>query len=200
MMEITTDKGKQIDIRIMSDWYNLASTPSTNTAGYNALVKKYEGTAGVYQVAKTEDIETIGKNIISEKIGYTGKSGDVFDRTGSIRSPKGTHGANRVIREKGWDKEKDIRIRYLFCADEDVTDLENYIHAESEKQFGGRFQWEQASAGTAGVLHEWLDTATLRLSAEEIAESLPKLRQILIDKRMVEINAEIDSLFERAVK
>ena len=194
-MNIVTNKGKEINIRSVSDWFILADTPSTNTRAYEKLVEKFGGTCGVYLVAKTEDIPSIGSEIIHKQIGYCGKSGDVFDRIGSIRSPKGTHGVNRMIRAEGWDKGKDIQIKYLFCAEEDVTDLENHIHDQSADKFGTRFKWEEASGGNAGTLHEWLDTANLRLSVEEIVEAIPKLRQIVIDKKVEEVKKEVDTLF-----
>ena len=199
-MEITTNKGKTINVVAVSDWMPVTKIPGVNSKAYNELVDKFGMPSGCYQFAKTEHVEDIGKELIHKEIGYTGTGKDVFGRTGNVRSPSGKHGVNRVIRAEGWDKENDVRVRYLFCEMEDAADLENHIFAESQTQFGYRFAWKEASAGTDGTLHEWMDTAELKLSAEDIIECLPKLRQLVIDKKMEDVISEVDGLFESAIK
>ena len=126
-MEITTNKGKTINVVAVSDWMPVTKIPGVNSKAYNELVDKFGMPSGCYQFAKTEHVEDIGKELIHKQIGYTGTGKDVFGRTGNVRSPSGKHGVNRVIRAEGWDKENDVRVRYLFCEMEDAADLENHI-------------------------------------------------------------------------
>lgn len=193
-MEITT-KNKSINIQSVSDWMPVSVIPSWGSKLYNDLADKFGMVSGCYQLAKTEDIDDIGETLVHEKIGYTGMAKDVFARTGDIRSPSGKHGANRMIRAEGWDKEKDVRVRYIFVDINDAKDVENYIFEKTVEKYGHRFCWKEASAGTDGILHEWMDTAELKLTADDIIECLPKLRQIIIDKKMEDVQTEVDEIF-----
>jgi|TARA_R110002167_G_scaffold53453_3_gene153308 hypothetical protein len=137
-----------------SDWNPISWIPSTNSATWKKFVKTHgvDGKIpGCYQVALTKDIESIGDDVVHNSIGYTGKAKDVIGRTGGIRAPKGRHGARLYIDKNNLSRETDVVVRYLIAADEDkATELENFLHKESELAFGARFAWREASGGIDG--------------------------------------------------
>ena len=191
---------KQVSVVGVSDWMPVDKIPTKNSGLYKKLVDKFGLASGCYQFAKTEHVADIGKELIHKDIGYTGMGKDVFARTGDVRSPSGRHGVNRIIRANSWDKGTDVRVRYLFTKEDDIKILEDHIHEKTENAHGFRFAWKEASAGTDGVLHEWMDIAELKLTADDLIDCLPKIRQIIIDKKMEEVTSEIDSIFEQATK
>jgi hypothetical protein len=86
-------------------------------------------------------------------------------RTYGIRQPGGGHGASRYMREHNLDRQK-YYVRILYT-NADPKDLEREIHDASEKKFGNRFKWKEASAGNDGNLSKVLDILN-KLSTEDL--------------------------------
>lgn len=165
---------------VITDWISVSKIPSTNSSEQDRLNDLY-GRCGVYQVALTEDIESIGQALVHPKIGYTGKSKDILTRTYDIRQPAGSHGAGRYIRQKGYCKEKEVKVRYIYTSQEDFSKLEKKIHDSTFEKYGYRFAWTEASAGNDGVYSQILDLSN-KLTIEEIFDIIPTLKQLAIQK------------------
>ena len=173
-----------IDITEISSWIPVSKIPSNGSKEQDVLNEKY-GKAGVYQVALTSDIEEIGDSIVHPKIGYTGKSKDILTRTYEIRQPSGPHGASRYIRQNGYDKDTEVRVRYIYTSVDDYSSLEKEIHYESQKKYGYRFAWTKASAGNDGVFSQMIDLSN-KLTADEILDIIPLLKQLAVQKNTEE--------------
>jgi hypothetical protein len=169
-----------IEITAISPWIAISRIPSKDSKEQEALNEKY-GKIGVYQVALTSDIDDIGNNIVHSKIGYTGKSRDITTRTYDIRQPAGSHGAGRYIRQNGFDKKTEVKIRYLYTSADDYTSLEKAIHDDTKKKYGYRFAWISASAGNDGVFSQVVELAN-KLTTDEIIDIIPLLKQLAIKK------------------
>lgn len=135
----------------MSEWIPASTIPTAGTKAAKEFEERY-GKSGVYQVAHASDLNEIGDNIVHEKIGYSGQSINYRDRTYSIRTPKGTHGVNRYIRDKKLCKKTEVYVRYLETAKKEAKKLETEIHNATEKLHGYRFSWKKASDGQDGYL------------------------------------------------
>jgi hypothetical protein len=109
-----------IEITAISEWIPVSKIPSSGSKEQETLDEKY-GKVGVYQIALTSDIEEIGDALVHPKIAYTGKSRDIITRTYNIRQPSGSHGAGRHIRQQGYDKDADVRVRYLYTSADDFS-------------------------------------------------------------------------------
>jgi hypothetical protein len=168
----------------ITPWIPVSKIPSTGFGDYEKLVEQY-GEVGVYQVAETKDVEAIGKDLVHEDIGYTGKSTSVLSRTYSIRAPSGDHGASRYIRQNNLDRETDVMIRYIYCTQEQYTALENDIHKETSDRYGYRFKWTDASAGNTGNASMAIDLAN-KLTSEQILDMIVELKKIAIQKNQQE--------------
>ena len=179
------------DVTHVSEWIRVSEIPTHKNTKYHTMNEAY-GTVGVYQVALTKDIEEIGSEFIHEKIGYTGKSYDVLGRTYSIRAPKGSHGASRYIRQMGYDREKEVCVRYLYSTDAKVTELENAIFDLSLKMFGHRFQWADASAGTSGKYSQMMDLAS-GLSSAELINAIIEFKELAIEKSQEEFRLKMQT-------
>lgn len=164
----------------ITDWMPVSKIPSSGSSEQDRLNDMY-GRSGVYQVALTEDVESIGQDLVHPKIGYTGKSKDILTRTYDIRQPAGSHGAGRYIRQNKYCKEKDVRVRYVYTSQEDYTNLEREIHDESKNRYGYRFAWTDASAGNDGTYSQLLELSN-KLTVEEIFDIIPVLKQLAIKK------------------
>ena len=184
-MYTLTHTGIQV---VLTDWVSVSKIPSTGSSEQDRLNDMY-GKSGVYQVALTEDIESIGQSLVHPKIGYTGKSKDILARTYDIRQPAGSHGAGRYIRQNGYNKETDVKIRYAYTSSEDCSKLEKNIHDECTNEYGYRFSWTEASAGNDGCYSQLLELSN-KLTVEEIFDIIPVLKQLAIQKHT-------DNLLER---
>ena len=135
----------------VSEWRKVSELPST-PARQTALDEKYSK-YGVYQVAEEADIDLIGDDLVSPHIGYTGKSGNIHDRTYHIRMTANSktatsHGAGVFIR-KNLDIDN-CYVRCLYTDENSFALLEQDIQQETMKQFGYTFKWREASGGTDG--------------------------------------------------
>ncbi len=106
------------------------------------------GRDAIYQIALKEDIKDIGNSLINPKIGYTGKSQNIFGRLYALKMHK--HSASPYIRANF--ELKNITVRVLFVENADALDrVEGHIHKETEKEYGYRFAWKEASGGIDGL-------------------------------------------------
>lgn len=185
-------KFQDIKIAHMSDWIAVSHIP-TKTQDKYRIMNDQHGTCGVYQVAQSEHIEEIGDAIVHPKIGYTGKSANVLNRTYAIRQPAGDHGANRYIRQNGFDKSVDVVIRYIYCHENDLTNLESTIHKTTSEKYGYRFAWVEASAGNDGNKSTIVDLAE-RLTSEEILDIIKQLKNIAIENNEREFLKRLDNV------
>ena len=134
-------------IRGKSDWINLTDIKGAKSRSSTHYTNQY-GKVAVYQVALVSDIEEIGDKLIHEKIGYTGKSTNIFARLLGLKGSK--HNASPFIRNTF--ENKDLVIRILFVDEIDNLDhVESYIHKSTEKLYGYRFAWKEASGGIDGI-------------------------------------------------
>lgn len=181
-------------IEHISDWTPVADIPSAYSQPWKQLNESY-GTFGVYQVSLVENLEDIDKDVlIHSEICYTGYSKDIHTRTYQIRQPSGTHGASRYIRQNGLCRNEEVFIRYIYCStDEDARNLESFIHAESNKKFGYRFKWVDASAGNDGTASMILDQ-TRKLSAEEIISIIAEMKDIARTNAIEEFNKKLSEV------
>jgi hypothetical protein len=173
-----------IEITAISEWIPVSKIPSSGSKEQETLDEKY-GKVGVYQIALTSDIEEIGDALVHPKIAYTGKSRDIITRTYNIRQPSGSHGAGRHIRQQGYDKDADVRVRYLYTSADDFSNLERTIHEETKKKYGYRFAWTAASAGNDGTFSQMMELSN-RLTSDEIIDIVSLLKQLAIQKNAEE--------------
>lgn len=152
------------DIATVGEWTRVSEIPSRYSPVAEAMNEDI-GMVGVYQVAAESELDNIGDSIVHPEVLYTGKSKDIHARTYNIRQPGGSHGASRYMREHKLDREKYyVRILYTTV---DPKDLEKEIHDASEKKFGNRFKWKEASAGNDGNLSKVLDLLN-KLSVDDL--------------------------------
>jgi hypothetical protein len=142
----------------LSDIYNPVSKRMEN------LVNEH-GNSGVYQVCTTADKS---EEILFANLGYIGESKSIFGRTYCLKINK--HNACNYIKHNNIDI-SDIWVRYFFTSPEDRQPLERLMHETMEKQYGYRFKWREASAGTDGSLlrlYEMIDKLNSREDAETV--------------------------------
>lgn len=176
------------DVTHTTEWFPASSIPSGGTTAFTERNELY-GTAGVYQVIHSKDIDAINSTIIHKDIGYTGMSGSILGRIYDFRVPSGSHGAARFCRQNNIPVEQRyVRILYT----EKYRDLERAIHEETNKQFGYRFKWIEASAGNTGKKSMIIDYAE-SLSSDEIIETIIVLKEIGMRKVQEEWIAKINS-------
>ena len=169
---------ENINIKHITDWFPISDIPTEKNPLYDELNAEY-GTYGIYQVAYKEHTKDIGKSLIHENIGYTGKSETILNRTYAIRIPSGTHGVSRYIRQNNIDRSK-VFIRYVYCDGADFTTLETKIQEKSKTQFGYTFQWLEASAGSNGRVHLILDEGK-KLTSEELLFIISEYKKFAIE-------------------
>jgi hypothetical protein len=182
---------KDIEILSISPWIPVDQIPTDRSKIYDSMNEKY-GTCGVYQVALAEDLTDIGEDLVHENIGYIGKSKDILSRTYNIRAPKGSHGASRYIRQNELDRSQ-VKIRYLYTSPDDYSLLEEILHNEMKNQFGYRFKWTEASAGSDGNYSHILDM-TRRLTSDEILDIIPSLKEIALAKNQEEFLTRLNEV------
>ena len=152
----------------VSDWIMVSELPASDDRQLE--LDKKNTSHGVYQVALSSDIEKIGDNLIHEDICYTGESASIHARTYAIRQPKGSHGASRSIREKKLNRDEVlVRICYTEDNTKDHKTLETDIHTTTDKMYGKKFKWKEASAGNDGLRSRILDDLS-RLPSDEILD------------------------------
>ena len=152
------------DIAVVGEWIRVSEIPSKYGQDAEEMNEDI-GKKGVYQVAAESELDNIGDFIVHPEVLYTGKSKDIHVRTYGIRQPGGGHGASRYMREHNLDRQK-YYVRILYT-NADPKDLEREIHDASEKKFGNRFKWKEASAGNDGNLSKVLDLLN-KLSTEDL--------------------------------
>lgn len=150
------------------------------TAGSNRDCLK-----AVYQIFHKKDRDSIGDNIIHDKIGYTGSSKDAWYRTVAIRQPKGSHSCGVYLRNLDSNLD-DIIIRYL-CLDEDLTPkqikgIENKIQKATKEKFGAAYAWDGASGGNSGKKDRIMSMLDFDLSRDDMLEIKDKLYSLYIEK------------------
>lgn len=130
-----------------TEWYALNKMPMGRGPLVQSMKEKLNITGhGVYQLALRENLPI--NDIVSEHIGYTGMSTNIFSRVTGIKT--GKHNAGKMIIRQSF-KFDDVMIRYLFSAEGNEKLLETAIHTESTQKFGYRFKWRDASGGTDGI-------------------------------------------------
>jgi len=185
-------KTKGIQVTHLTDWFQVSKIPTEKNPLYDEMNEQY-GLHGIYQVAFADDIEDIGDNLVHQKIGYTGKSEkSILNRTYSIRIPSGGHGVSRYIRQNGIDRSQ-VYIRYVYCAEENVSNLETKIHTESKERFGYTFEWLEASAGSNGRVHLLLDEGK-RLTSEELLYIISEYKKYAIETNAREFLEKLEEV------
>ena len=191
---------EDFEISHITDWMPVSEIPTDRQVKYRIMTETYGG-FGVYQVALTKDIITIGKELVHSEIGYTGSSKNILGRTYNIRAPKGNHGASRYIRQEGLDRENDVCVRYVYTSEAKFIDLENTIFNLTNKKYGYRFKWTDASAGTSGKYSQMMDYAA-SLNSSELLDALGELKEMIIQKAKEEteqiIKAKMNSILSFA--
>jgi hypothetical protein len=132
-------------IKSIVEWQPITFAVGRNSKKFAEYVEKY-GAHGVYLVALKAEISD---NIISENIGYVGKSANIFGRIYDIRT--GQHSCRTYIFSKNIDM-SEVYVKLLLTEPGNETELERFIHSENEANFGYRFKWREASGGNDGVL------------------------------------------------
>ena len=157
---------KELDKVVKSrlDWIRLTDIYNPISKRMEALVAEH-GNCGVYQVCTTADKSD---EILYPSLGYIGESKSIFGRTYCLKINK--HNACNYIKHNNIDL-SDIWVRYFFTAQEDRQILERKMHETMEKEYGYRFRWREASAGTDGSLlrlYEMIDKLNTREDAETV--------------------------------
>lgn len=188
-------KFEDIEITHVTDWFNVSKIPTEKNPLFDEMTEKY-GLNGVYQVAFKDDIEIISDNFIHEKIGYTGRDNGgkygILGRTYSIRTPSGTHGVSRYIRQNDIDRST-VYIRYIYCAQNDTFALESAIHSKTKEKFGFTFAWIEASGGTNGRVPLVLDEGK-RLTSEELLYIISEYRKYAIEANAKEFLEKLEEV------
>lgn len=158
-------------IKEIIDWQPITSMFGTLSPKYTDFVEKH-GAHGVYQVALKKDSPT---ELISDKIGYVGKSHNIMSRAYAIKINR--HNCRTYINANSIDI-KDVVIRFLMTEPNKEHDLESAIHAINQEKYGYRFIWRQASAGKDGTMSRIIE-------ALDKIEDLDELKQLsmYIDER-----------------
>ena len=151
------------------DWMPVLDLKGAKSKASRAITDK-NGQIAVYQIAHVDDIKTIGDNLVSDAIGYTGKSENIFGRLYMLKLHK--HSASPYIRT-AFDLDQ-LRVRILFVdAVENLDTVEKSIQGATEKAFGYRFAWKQASGGIDGVvmkIQDMIDRIDSEDSLRELAD------------------------------
>jgi hypothetical protein len=165
-----------IHITIKTDWMPVLDMKIPKSKSSRAITDKH-GKIAVYQIAHVDDIKVIADNLVSDAIGYTGKSENIFGRMYALKMHK--HTASPYIRT-AFDLNK-LRVRILFIdASENLDVVEKSIHDATEKAFGYRFAWKQASGGIDGNMMKIQDLID-RVDSED---SLRELADYIEEKAM----------------
>lgn len=160
---------KKIDptsfIKDRLDWQRLDSIFNPDSKKMRPLVEEF-GEHGVYQVVRTENKTD---DLISENMGYIGKSKRIFGRVYCLKINK--HNACNFIK-RNEIAFNDIWVRFLFTENkEHAHDLESFLHESMREKYGYIFSWKEASAGNDGSIlriYEAIDKLTNREEAESV--------------------------------
>lgn len=165
-----------IHIISKTDWMYVSELRGAKHRISKAITEK-NGTNGVYQIALAKDVKDINDKIIAAGIGYTGKSTNIFGRLYALKMHK--HSASPYIRT-AFDI-KDVMVRILFVDGvENLDTVERSIHDATEKEYGYRFAWKEASAGIDGLVMKIQD----HIDRIESIDSLRDLAQYIDDRAM----------------
>jgi len=159
------------------DWFPIEELRGPNTRRSKSITD-VNGRAGIYQIAHINDVSDIGESVFHPKIGYTGKSENIFGRLGQLKN--NSHTTSPYIRNNF--KTEDIRVRIFFTGEVPVGQVEAHFHDHAEREYGYRFAWREASGGIDGIL--------LRIQDHiDNIDSLDALKELssYIDERAVEI-------------
>lgn len=158
------------------DWMPVSELRGPKARTSTTITHK-NGQIAIYQIALAKDIKDIGENLVSDAIGYTGKSSNIFARLYALKLNK--HTASPFIRTNY--AIEDLRVRILFIdAIENLDVVERSIHDATEKAFGYRFAWKEASGGVDGLIMKIQDLID-RVDSED---SLRELADYIEEKAM----------------
>lgn len=177
-----------VKITDISDWRPVSQIPSNGS-----IERDNENSSGIYQFAHASDIKDIGDSLVHPNIGYTGKGKNVYDRTYTVRQPKGSHGVNRYIKQNNLCKESEVFVRYIFCDIAETKKLEDWIHTSTVKQYGYTFKWREASEGNDGKYSRAQD-ALEELTSIELIDIISFARELAISKNAVEFQIKLKSV------
>lgn len=158
-----------------TDWFPLVDIPSGSTKKSEAFWEEYPSEAGVYLVAKRDDVDQIDRDLINQKIGYIGMSESLPYRAYSLRTS--SHTAGSYIKSQGWTN-SEVYVRILFTEEGKAKNLEDWLHDNNKKEFGHRFSWKAASSGNDGNLTKIMDMLQ-KLSVQETKELYVNVREHL---------------------
>lgn len=162
-------------IKEVVDWQSFTNIYGRNSPKLIQFVEKH-GSHGVYQIALKKDSP---KEIISDKIGYVGKSTNIMSRVYDIKTNR--HGCRTYLNSKNIPIE-DISVRFLMTEPGMETVLENEIHRINNENFGYRFSWKEASGGNDGSFVRLIESIDKINDLEEL-----KQISIHIDNRAQEL-------------
>lgn len=172
-----------------SPWMRLTDVPSSKTKIAEEFWAEYPTQAGVYQVAKEEDLSEIGDDVIDDKIGYTGMSESLAYRVNSLRG-NSAHNCGVYVNQQGWNK-NNVYVRILFTEEGNAKRLEDYIHKETKIKTGKRFAWNLASGGNDGNVTKLLELINKLNTEEDAREAFVAIKdrysEILIDRSLGEL-------------
>lgn len=156
------EKIENLIISVM-DWQPLTEFMSRNSRKTVENISKY-GSHGVYLI--TND-ECPPSEIFDERVGYVGKSANIFHRIYDIKG--GEHGVRKYCNSKNISTES-IKVKILFTEKDSESYLESLIHEEMEKNFGYRFSWKEASGGNDGIVLRVLESIDKIDSIQQLKE------------------------------
>jgi hypothetical protein len=183
-----TSEDCPVKIADISDWRPVSQIPSNGSTE-----RDNDNSSGVYQIAHVSDIKEIGDTLVHQNIGYTGKGKNVYDRTYTVRQPKGSHGVNRYIKQNNLCKESEVFVRYIFCDVSDIKKLEDWIHNNTTKAYGYTFKWREASEGNDGKYSRAQD-ALEELTSIELLDIISFARELAVSKNAVEFQNKLKSV------
>ena len=182
-----------------SDWISVDQIPGGGTQLHQQYLKDLgvDGQlSGVYQIVLRDDIDNVGDDLVHPAIGYTGMGKDVFVRTSSgIRPAGGTHGVNKYIKHKGWNK-SDVMVRFHITKPGDERAVEDEIHSMQKDETGERFAWTKASAGKDGRVVDIKDKM-LDCSLDELEEIMGEFEGIWHEVSTREADARLNQCLKR---
>lgn len=184
-----TREDSPVKIHRISDWRPVTQIPSNGSSERD----DEEFVSGIYQFAHVSDIKAIGDQLVHEKVGYTGKGKNVYDRTYTVRQPKGSHGVNRYIKQNNLCKETEVYVRYIFCDMCDIKELEDWVHKNTTKNFGYTFKWREASEGNDGKYSRAQD-ALEELTSIELLDIISFAKELAISKNSYEFSEKLKAL------
>jgi len=186
-------------------WTPMCDIPSVKSAKAEELRETYalpsgkNKMPGVYQVINKDDVAEIGDNLIHEKIGYTGKTGNAISRFNHIKPLGGSHGVRCAINREALQKYgvnsiDDLLIRFL--ATKNQNKVENEIHEARTAKFGFKFNWREASLGKEGYYIQATEYVSKYLNSHQCLELVKfcgeQGRKKCLEEFDLQMSAQID--------